>query len=69
MWGGGSGWGGSPCRMSIIRNGHVALSNLRKPGVALSNLRKPVDFKKVLCRMLLRPKKGRVDFRGLHPYP
>ena len=29
---GGGGWiGGSPCRMSIKRNGNVALSNLRKP--------------------------------------
>ena len=32
--------GGSPCRMSIIRYGNVALSNLRKAPVALSNLRK-----------------------------
>ena len=40
IWGGG--WmGGPPCRMSIIRNGNVALSNLRKPHVALSILRKP----------------------------
>ena len=28
--------GGSPCRMSIIRNGNDALSNLRKGCVALS---------------------------------
>ena len=35
------GWmgGGSRCRMSIIRNGNVALSNLRNIPVALSNLR------------------------------
>ena len=50
--------------MSIIRNGNVALSNLRKLHVALSIFKKvscrPVDFKKVLCRMSLRPKKGRV---------
>ena len=39
--GGGGVDGGSPCRMSIIRNGNVALPNLRKPHVALSNLRKP----------------------------
>ena len=32
--------GGSPCRMSIIRNGNVALSNLRKAPVTLSILRK-----------------------------
>ena len=32
---------GSPCRMSIIRNGIVALSNLRKPYVGLSNSRTP----------------------------
>ena len=32
--------GGSPCHMSIIRNGNVALSNLRKAPVVLSNLRK-----------------------------
>ena len=31
--GGGGGWA-SPCRMSIIRNGNVTLSNLRKPPVA-----------------------------------
>ena len=42
LWGGGGGggWmGGSRCRMSIIRNGNVALSNLRNIPVALSNLR------------------------------
>ena len=32
--------GGPPCRMTIIRNGNVALSNLRKAPVTLSNLRK-----------------------------
>ena len=38
--GGGGGWGGgSRFRMSIIRNGNVALSNLRKRHVAMSNLR------------------------------
>ena len=37
----GPGWGGSPCRMSIIRNSNVALSNLRYLPVTLSNLRKP----------------------------
>ena len=37
---GGRGDGGSPCRMSIIRNGNVALSNLRKAPVTLSILRK-----------------------------
>ena len=35
------GGGGGPCRMSIIRNSNVALSNLRYPPVALSILRKP----------------------------
>ena len=36
-WGGGGGVdGGSLCRKSIIRNGNVALSNLRKRHVALS---------------------------------
>ena len=72
---GGGGWGGwmggSPCRMSIIRNGNVALSILRKGRVALSILRKrlcpPVEFKKRQCRMSLRPKNRPVDFRGLHP--
>ena len=33
--------GGSPCRMSIIRNGYVTHSILRKPHVTLSNLKKP----------------------------
>ena len=39
----GGGWAGGmvPCRMSILRNGNVALSNLRKPHVAMSNLRTP----------------------------
>ena len=32
--------GGSRCRMSIIRNANVALSNLRKAPVTLSILRK-----------------------------
>ena len=36
--------GGSPCRMSIIRNGNVTLSNFY-----LTSCR-PVDFKKDLCR-------------------
>ena len=31
---------GSPCRMSIIRNGNVTMSILRKPNVTLSILRK-----------------------------
>ena len=39
--------GGSPCRMSFIRNGNVALSNLRKPHVILC---RPVKFKKGPCR-------------------
>ena len=34
--------GGSPCRMSSIRNGNVALSNLRKGCMVVSNLRKGV---------------------------
>ena len=42
--------GGSPCRMSIIRNGNVALSNLRKPCVALSILGKCC----VACRLSLK---------------
>ena len=33
--------GRSPCRMSISRNGNVALLILRKPHVTLLNLRKP----------------------------
>ena len=39
---GGGEWmgGGSPCRMSIIRNDNVALSILRKRHVTLSILRK-----------------------------
>ena len=32
--------------MSIIRNDHVALSNLRKPGVALSVLRNAVSHQR-----------------------
>ena len=44
----GSGWGGvvdggSLCRMSFIRNGYVALSNLRKRHVALSNLERAMS--------------------------
>ena len=36
---------GSSCRMSIIRNGNVTLSNLRKAIVTLSNSRKaPVSL-------------------------
>ena len=64
--------GGSRCRMSIIRNGNVALSNLRNTPVALSNLKKhpcrPVEFKKHPCRMSLRPKKGRVALSILGVY-
>ena len=66
--------GGPPCRMSIIRSGNVALSNLRKTSCRPVDFKKvscrpvdykkvscrPVDFKKVLCRMSLRPRKGRV---------
>ena len=37
---GGPWMGGSPCRMSIIRDGNVVLSILRKGRVTLSNLRK-----------------------------
>ena len=40
LWWGGGVDGGSPCHMSIIRNGNVALSNLRKAPVTLSILRK-----------------------------
>ena len=75
----GGGWGGGGgVPMSIIRNGNVALSNLRKP---LSILRKchvalsikivpcrPVDFKKVPRSMLLRPKKGCVAMLILGVY-
>ena len=67
--------GGSRCRMSIIRKGNVALSNLRNIPVALSKFKKqscrPVEFKKQPCRMSLRPKKGRValSILGVHtPY-
>ena len=42
--------GGSPCRMSIIRNGYVALSNLRKHHVTMSILRKC----HVPCRYLFK---------------
>ena len=59
--------GGSPCGMSIIRNGNVALSILRKCHVTLSLLRK---FKKVPCCKLLNPKKSCVPmsiFRGQDP--
>ena len=40
-WRGMDGGGESLRRMLIIRNGNVAMSNLRKPYVAMSNLRKP----------------------------
>ena len=43
---------GSPCRMSIIRNSNVPLSNLRTPHVAMS----------------IRPKKGRVAMSILGVY-
>ena len=36
----GGGGGGSPCRMSIIRNGNVTLLNLRNLHVAMSISRK-----------------------------
>ena len=41
--GGGVVDGGSLCRMSFIRNGYVALSNLRKRHVALSNLERAMS--------------------------
>ena len=50
--------------MSILRNGNVALSNLRNAPVTLSILKAHVACPK-------RPKKGpcrRVDFRGQGPY-
>ena len=70
---------GSPYHMSIIRNGNVALSNLRKLHVTLSILRKlhvdfkktscrHVDFTKVPCHMSLRPKKGSVAVSILGVY-
>ena len=64
--------GGSPCRMSIIRNGNVALSNVRKGCVNLSNFRKGhvalSTFKKGPCRMALKPKNGRVAVSILGVY-
>ena len=63
---------GPPCRMSIIRNGNVTLSNLRKPRVTLLILRKHcvalAILKKVSCQMLLRPKKGSVAVSILGVY-
>ena len=57
--------GGSPCRMAILRNVHVALSSFKK-----NRLCRPVDFKKASCRhvyskkvpccMSLKPKKDSV---------
>ena len=61
--------GGSPCRMSIMRNGNVTLSNLRKPRVTLSIFEKcRVTLSKVPYRMSLRPKKGRVAMSILGVY-
>ena len=64
--------GGSPCRMSIISNGNVAVSILRKAPVALSILRKaPVALsilRKSSCRLSLKPKKGRVAVSILGVY-
>ena len=54
--------GQSPCRMSIIRNGNVALSIFKKASC------RPVDFKKVPCRMSQRPKKGCVAVSILGVY-
>ena len=55
------GGGVPPCRMSIIKNGNVALSILRKRHVALSILRKlHVAMSILRSAMSLRPKKGRV---------
>ena len=51
--------GGSPCRMSIIRNGNVTLSTLRKRHVAMSILRKC----HVTCHLGLN-----VDFKDPHPH-
>ena len=51
--------------MSIIRNGNVALSNLRKAPVALSNLR---NIPVVLSNLRDPPKKGRVALSILGVY-
>ena len=64
--------GGSRCRMSIIRKGNVALSNLKQPCRPVEFKKqscRPVRFKKQPCRMSLRPKKGRVavSILGVHP--
>ena len=63
--------GGPLCYMSIIRNGYVALLNLRETPVALSIFLKsscrPVEFRKISCHMSLMPKRGCDDFRGLYP--
>ena len=69
----GSGWGGgSLCRVSIIRNGNVALSEFKKrvchPVEFKKGLCRPVEFKKRLCRMLLRPKNGCVALLILGVY-
>ena len=42
---GGMNWGRSPCHMSIIRNGNLAMSNQREPHVIMSILRKRGDEK------------------------
>ena len=54
------------CRMSITRNGNVALLNLRKPDVALLNLRKP--HVAMSMAMSLGPKKGCVAMSILEVY-
>ena len=56
LGGGCMGGGGSPCRMSIIRNVNVALSILRNSFVALSILRKSTVALLILrkCRVACR---------------
>ena len=54
--------GGSPCRISIIRNDNVALSNLRKPHVALSN--KKINY--VALSNLTKPHVTMSNFRTPH---
>ena len=66
-WGGGG--GGSPCYMSIIRNGNVdALSHLRKAPVALLILRKTPVTLSNLRKAHIKHKKGRVAVSILGVY-
>ena len=74
--GGVGGWmgeGGSPCRISIIRNGHVDFKKTScRPVDFKKTSCRPVDFKKRAvspCSMSLRPKNGRVALSILGSTP